>query len=221
MKIEIANIYDISMKIHHDMPVYKGKASKRPIHQVESDFRSGTTWETKLEINMHTGTHIDCPLHFFPGGGTIDNLKLEQVVTQCKVLNLEKVEEKITEEDLAAKNIRQGDFVLLKTKNSSLAILEEAFIYLDKTGAAYLQKTGVRGVGLDALGIERSQPEHETHKVLFGAGIVILEGLRLQDIKEGEYLLVAVPLNVAGAEAAPVRAILIEQTCLKKSRGVD
>jgi hypothetical protein len=62
---------------------------------------------------------------------------------------------------------------------------------------------------IDALGIERSQPNHDTHKILLGAEIVILEGLRLKEVEEGEYLLVAAPINVVGAEAAPVRAILI------------
>ena len=207
-------IYDISMKIYHDMPVYKGKTAKRPVLKVESDFKSGTVHETKLELNMHTGTHIDSSLHILPGGETIDNLELEKVVTQCKVLDLQNVDEKISEEHLAAKSIEARDFLLLKTKNSTLDILEGEFIYLDKTGAAYLKKMGVRGVGFDALGIERNQPEHETHKILLGAGIVILEGLRLKDVGEGEYLMVAAPINVIGAEAAPVRAILIEQASM-------
>jgi Kynurenine formamidase (EC 3.5.1.9) len=203
-------IYDISMKIQYDMPVYKGKTSKRPIHKVVSDFSSGTVYETKLELNMHTGTHIDMPLHFLQGGDTIDRLELDKVVTKCKVLDLTNVDEKIFIEHLAGKSIEEGDFILLKTKNSIQNILEEEFIYLDKTGADYLKKIGVRGVGIDALGIERSQPDHETHKILLGTGVVILEGLRLKEVEEGEYLLVAAPINVVGTEAAPVRAILIE-----------
>jgi len=203
-------IYDISMKIHHNMPVYKGKISKKPVLKVMSDFSSGTSFETKLELNMHTGTHIDRPLHFLPGGETIDQLELEEVVTKCQVLDFTNANGKIMKEHLAGKRIKEGDFILLKTKNSFLNILEGEFSYLDKTGADYLKKTGVRGVGIDALGIERSQSDHETHKILLGAGIVILEGLRLKEVAEGEYLLVAAPLNVVGAEAAPVRAILIE-----------
>lgn len=203
-------IYDISMKIHYNMPVYKGKISKRPVHKVVRDFSSGTDFETKLELNMHTGTHIDRPRHFLPGGETIDQLELEKVITKCQVLDFTNVDGEIMKEHLAGKRIEEGAFILLKTKNSILNILEGEFSYLDKTGADYLKKIGVRGVGIDALGIERSQPDHETHKILLGAGIVILEGLRLKEVAEGEYLLVAAPLNVVGAEAAPVRAILIE-----------
>lgn len=203
-------IYDISMKIFYDMPVYKGKTSKRPIMKVESDFLSGTVYETKLEMNMHTGTHIDRSLHILPDGSTIDTLDLEKVVTKCKVFDFSNMNGKISREHLREKNIDEGDFVLLKTKNSYLDILEDEFIYLDKTGADYLREKRIQGVGIDALGIERSQPEHETHTLLLGADIVILEGLRLKDIEEDEYLLVAAPINVVGAEAAPVRAILIK-----------
>lgn len=203
-------VYDISMSISYDMPVYKGKVSKRPVVKVESDFISGNVYETKLEINMHTGTHIDTPLHILQHGGTIDKLDLDKVVTACKVFDFKNVEGKISEEHLTTKNIQEGDFILLKTKNSYLDILEDEFIYLDNSGAEYLRNKRIIGVGIDALGIERSQPEHGTHKALLGAGIVILEGLRLQEIEEDEYLLVAAPLRVVGVEAAPVRALLIK-----------
>ncbi|MPM69580.1 Kynurenine formamidase [bioreactor metagenome] len=88
--------------------------------------------------------------------------------------------------------------------------MEDKFIYLDKSGAEYLREKKVIGVGIDALGIERSQPDHGTHKALLGAGIVILEGLRLRDIEEDKYLLFAAPLRLVGAEAAPARALLIK-----------
>ena len=203
-------VYDISMKIYYDMPVYKGKASKRPVIKAESDFTSGTVYETRLEMNMHTGTHIDAPMHILQSGNAIDTLELEKVVTKCKVFDFKDVEQRISREHLVEKNIVEGDFILLKTKNSYLDILEDEFIYLDRTGADYLKNKRIKGVGIDALGIERGQPEHETHKILLGAGIVILEGLRLKEIEEGEYLLVAAPINVIGAEAAPARALLIK-----------
>jgi arylformamidase len=103
--------------------------------------------------------------------------------------------------------------VLLKSRNSFEDILEGDFVYLDGTGAQHLKDRGVIGVGSDALGIERAQPAHETHKALLGCGIVILEGLRLADVPEGEYLLVAAPVKIR-AEAAPVRAILLEGMAL-------
>ncbi len=212
MKIttETMRIYDISMPVLSSMPVYKGKEEKRPELCIESDFRTGTAYESKLHMNLHTGTHIDRPLHMIPGGSTVESLDLSQVVTPCLVLDLKEVRDKISKEDLIGKRIPEGSFVLLKTGNSFEDILEKDFIYLDRTGAEYLKEHKVIGVGIDSLGIERSQPEHETHILLLGSGAVILEGLRLKEIEEGEYLLSAAPIMITGAEASPVRAYLIK-----------
>jgi arylformamidase len=203
-------IYDISMEISHSMPVYKGKEGKRPLLKVEKDHAASQVYESGIEMNLHTGTHVDAPLHMIVDGETIDSLDLAKVVTKCRVLDLTNAEEKISRRHLLDKSIRKGEFVLLKTLNSFRDILEGNFIYLDHDGADYLRSVGVSGVGIDALGIERAQPDHPTHKTLMEAGIVIIEGLRLADVSEGEYILSAAPLKIAGAEAAPARAVLIE-----------
>ncbi len=201
-------IYDISMTITPDMPVYKGRAEKRPHMSADSDFVTGTAYETRINMNLHTGTHIDAPLHFVEGGDTIDHMPLEKTVCKCRVIDVTHVTAGISSADLEGKLIEAGDFVLLKSRNSFENILEGDFVYLDGTGAQYLKEKGIAGVGSDALGIERAQPEHETHRALLGSDIVILEGLRLADVPEGEYLLIAAPVKIQ-AEAAPVRAILI------------
>lgn len=202
-------IYDISMKIKEDMPVYNGKEAKRPKIIVEHDFTSSSAYESRLEMNMHTGTHLDRSLHMIPGGTKIDTLRLEQVITKCKVLDMSNCEDRVTSEDLKDKNITEDDFILLKTRNSFEDILEGKFIYVDDSGAEFLRDRKIKGVGIDSLGIERSQPEHPTHIKLLESDIVILEGLRLKDIEEGEYFLIAAPIYVPEAEAAPVRAILL------------
>ena len=204
-------LIDISMEISPDMKVYKGRDAKRPLLTLDSDFSSGGSHESRIEMNLHTGTHLDAPLHMMPGGDTIESIPLEQVARSCKVLDLLRAAEKITAADLAEKDIRSDDFVLLKTRNSFEDILEGDFVYLDKTGAAYLRDKGVSGVGIDSLGIERAQPDHETHTILFSAGILILEGLRLAHVEEGEYFLVAAPLKIKGVDGAPVRAFLRER----------
>lgn len=203
-------IIDISMPITHDMPVYKGKEEKRPNLTVQSDFTTGTAYESRIDMNMHTGTHLDRSQHMIPNGTLIESLDLSKVVTECKVLDFTKVEDKITAEDLKTKNIEEGDFILLKTKNSYLDILEGDFIFLDRSGAQYLKDIKVKGAGTDGLGIERSQPDHETHKTLLEIDSVIIEGLRLKDVDEGKYFLFAAPIYIVGAEAAPLRAILLQ-----------
>ncbi|MGI6124070.1 MAG: cyclase family protein [Acetivibrionales bacterium] len=202
-------IYDISMEISHEMPVYKGRTEKRPVFKIDNDFNKGSAYETRLEMNLHTGTHLDAPLHMIEDGKNLDGFDLDKVITKCKVIDLTHVAEKVSKTDLEAKEIQMGDFILLKTRNSIENILEKDFIYLDKSGAEYLSGKKVKGVGIDALGIERAQPGHETHKILFSARIVILEGLKLDEVNEGEYFLFAAPVKIKGVEASPVRAVLI------------
>ena len=202
-------IYDISMEIHENMTVYKNKEEKRPQHTIT--VQKGDVTESRICTDMHTGAHIDAPLHMINGGDTIENLDLSKVITRCKVFDFTHISDKITREDLKDKNIEKGDFVIFKTRNSFREDFDFQFVYLEKSGAEFLKEKGVIGVGIDALGIERDQPEHETHKILFGSGIVILEGLRLKDVEEGEYFLFAAPLKIKGAEAAPTRAVLIKE----------
>jgi arylformamidase len=204
-------IYDISMEIHPGMPVYKNKEDKRPVLTVRNNLSGGGTYESRIQMDLHTGTHVDAPLHMLPGGATVDKIDPGKMVTKCKVFDFTGLPDRITRDDLARKDIQQGDFILLKTRNSYANHFDFAFVYLDGGGAAYLQNLEVAGVGIDALGIERNQPGHETHKLLFQAGIVILEGLMLGEVEEGEYLLVAAPLKIKGAESAPARALLLKE----------
>ncbi len=202
-------IYDISMSISPHMAVYKNKAEKRPIINTIREFPTSSTHESTIELDLHTGTHLDAPLHMIQGGNTVDETDLNRVIRECKVLDLTAVHTKITQADLINQVIVRGDFLLLKTKNSDDKIFKEDFIYLDHSGAQYLKDKEVVGVGIDALGIERNQPGHETHQLLLGNDIVILEGLRLSEVEAGTYFLIAPPLKISGVEAAPVRAVLI------------
>ncbi len=211
MNFDRFKLFDISMPITEDMPVYGGKEWKRPKITVDTDFSTGTVYESSVKMNMHTGTHLDRTRHMIRGGNTIDTLDPKELITACKVLDLTDVKEKLTEDSFKNKDIQEGDFILCKTRNSFEPILEHEFVFLEQSGARYLAERRIKGIGIDALGVERSQPGHETHLALMKIGAHILEGLRLADIEEGEYLLIAVPLNIVGAEAAPVRAVLLRQ----------
>lgn len=203
-------IMDISMEISEDMMVYKNREENRPRIQVTRDFIESSAYETTVTFGMHTGTHLDMPLHIIPEGNTLDDLKLNQVICACKVLDVTEAKGGITRKHLAEKDIQPDQFILLKTRNSFQDAFDFEFVYLEKSGAVYLKEKGVKGVGIDALGIERDQPDHDTHKTLLANNILILEGLRLADVPEGEYLLMAVPLKIKGTEASPVRAVLVD-----------
>ena len=204
-------IFDISMSIHPGMTVYKNKEAKRPILTITRDFVQGAgARETRITMDLHTGTHMDAPLHMIAGGRDSEIFTPDNTVARARVLDFTGVKDSIGPEDLKEKDICRGYFVLLKTQNSYEDFFNPDFVYLSQGGAEYLADRGVKGVGIDALGIERNQPGHETHKILLKKGILILEGLRLKDIPEGDYLLFAAPLKIAGVEAAPIRALLVQ-----------
>jgi arylformamidase len=199
---------DISMPIHPNMMVYKNKDEKKPIFQAINTLDSGGSYETLLTLNLHTGTHIDFPLHMQAGGNTSTGFSIHQLMTSVVVYDLSHLPEKIDEKDIQACGIQKGEFVLFKTRNSAISTFDFSFIYVSESAARYLAKLGVRGVGIDALGIERDQKDHQTHHILMNAGVIILEGLRLKDVHPGSYTMIALPLAIEGVEALPVRALL-------------
>lgn len=198
------------MPIFTGMPVYKNKPEKQPLINVIQDFDTHTARESRIQMDAHTGTHVDAPLHMVEGGSTLESITLEQLVGPCRVADLTHVEEGIGREHLESLELQAGERVLFKTRNSLSTEFDPGFVYLNADGAAYVCERGVALVGIDALGIERSQPEHETHKQLFAQGVVIIEGLRLQEVPAGSYLLIAAPLKLLGTEAAPARVLLLE-----------
>ncbi|BCU83109.1 cyclase [Polycladomyces abyssicola] len=203
-------VYDVSAPIYEGMPVYKNKPEKQPKIRVVQDFDTGKVRESRIDLDAHTGTHVDSPLHMVPEGGTMKTIPLDRLVGPCRVLNLTHVEGGITREHLEPHGIRRDDFVLFKTRNSMEDAFNFEFVFLAEDGARYLAEIGVRGVGIDALGVERSQPGHPTHKTLFAANIIIVEGLRLAEVNEGEYFMVAAPIKLVDTEAAPARVLLLK-----------
>ncbi len=212
-------LYDISMMVEPAMAVYKNKAEKRPQFEVARDFKNGSSYESRLGIDLHTGTHIDMPLHFIPDGASSEYFDPADMISSCLVLDFTGLDsDHITAADLKQKEhaagspknfIGAGETVLLKTANSAKEHFDHNFTYLEKSGAAYLVEKRVIGVGIDALGIERAQPDYHTHKQLLSAGIWIMEGLRLKEVPEGRYTLLAMPLKIRGTEAMPARAVLL------------
>ena len=209
-------LYDISMEISPTMPVYKGKEEKRPVFNVISSHDIGDTFETSITFDMHTGTHIDAPLHMIKNGKTMDYFGFENIFTNCLVLDLKDVEGGITIDDLKKAEvnsdikIRNNEVVLLQTKNS-YQNRDLNFIYLADSGAEYLVEMGVMGVGIDTPGIEREQEGHPTHKKLLSNNVFIIEGLNLKGVIAERYKLMLVPLKIKNVEAAPARAFLLER----------
>jgi arylformamidase len=175
------------------------------LERVVSLDEGGVVNLSRLEFGVHTGTHVDAPLHFISGGAAIEALALETLIGPARVLDL------TAADSLGASafdGFELGARVLLKTRNSELwerDDFSEDFLALDESGARRLVDEGVRLVGIDYVSIG----DEAAHKVLLGAGVIPVEGLDLRGVDAGEYRLVCAPLKLVGSDGAPARVLLI------------
>jgi arylformamidase len=170
-----------------------------------------------LSLGAHTGTHMDAPLHFIRDGVGLDVMPLDATIGPARVIEI-RAEESITPAELKPYRIRRGERILFKTRNSARVWktdeFDENFVYISKEAAQNLAELGVRTVGVDYLSVGGFRRDGvETHRALLGAGIWIIEGLNLSEVKPGKYELLCLPLKVLGGDGAPARAIL------KKAKG--
>ena len=167
---------------------------------------------TKMSMGVHTGTHMDAPLHFFKDGKSIDTMPLSATLGRARVIEIGDTES-IKPAELEQHNIQRGERILFKTINSTrywqpYTFVKE-FVYISQEAAQYLAKLQIQTVGVDYLsvgGFFKDGPE--THHALLGAGIWIIEGLNLAAVQAGEYDLICLPIKMMGSEGAPARAIL-------------
>lgn len=202
-------LIDISWPITQDMTAYKDRAVV--VFNYAKTFEKDNVRESVITLGSHSGTHIDAPSHFIADGTSIHEQFIEATCGPCIVIDCMDVTESITDEVLQHHTIEEGDIVLFKTRNSLLASnapFAYDFIYLAASGAEYLAAKKIKAVGIDYLGIERQQPNHETHLALMRNRIAIIEGLRLAKVESGSYMLWCFPLAMQGLEAAPARAVL-------------
>ncbi|MBI5649386.1 MAG: cyclase family protein [Chloroflexi bacterium] len=207
--------YDISIPITPTMPTYPGDpaVSIEPILQIaQGDAANVSRWS----FGNHTGTHVDPPAHFIPGGITIDQLDLRTLYGAARVVDLTRVETIITARDLERARIpHRATRVLFKTRNSELWArpgFQKNFIALAPDAARWLVARKVKLVGIDYLSVEAFDARAPaTHRTLLGAGVIVIEGLNLRDIAPGNYTLACLPLNVENGDGSPARAILIEK----------
>lgn len=204
----MSHIIDISMTIEESMQVWKNYEAKKPTIKTVQSHDEGKPQESVLSLNVHTGTHVDAPLHMLADGDTIETVTLEQLVGPARVLDLTHAVDPISKDDLAPFAIQPGERILLKTSSSLREDFDLNFPFVREDGAAYLAEIGVTLVGIDSLGIERAQTEYPTHRTLMRKGVIIVEGLRLKHVEPGNYGLVIAPLKLTGIDAAPARAFL-------------
>ena len=192
-------IIDVTVPIQPDMPVYPGDPEvSLTLEQSIADGASANV--SRLDFGLHTGTHVDAPVHFIVGAPGAETLPLDVLVGPALV-----VEAPDLEDDVA---LPQGvERILFKTRNSELwanQAFSEDFVAVGLPLARRLAESRVRLVGIDYLSIG----DEEVHELLLGLGIVVVEGLDLRSVAAGGYRLICAPLKVVGADGAPARVLL-------------
>lgn len=194
-------IYDISQEVF-SCQVFPGDPA--PKKEVIKKISEGSVSNlSAFSMCSHNGTHVDAPNHFVDNGKKIDEMGLENFVGMAYVAEHEGM---VTAEDATAiiERARKADvdcakIILIK---GEIEVIDEA--------AAVFAGAGLKLIGVESQTIGPEDGRYEVHRILLGAEVVILEGIRLGAVKEGKYFLSAAPINLGGCEGAPCRAVLVD-----------
>ncbi|HZW54876.1 MAG TPA: cyclase family protein [Nitrososphaerales archaeon] len=202
---------DISVGLREGMVHWPGNPPFL-IERVTDMSRGDSANVSKLSMGSHTGTHVDAPVHFIPGGKSLDEIPVEAMIGPARIIEIAN-KEKITQEELEGCKIQGDERILFRTVNSLRAwnsdTFVEDFVFISKEAASYLASLRVRTVGVDYLSVGGFKSDAvETHRALLGAGVCIIEGLDLSRVIAGSYELICLPIKVVGGDGAPARVLV-------------
>jgi len=206
-------IYDVSVPLTNNTPIWPSGPPIRfsPKSHLSRD-GSYEVNETVIEMGSHMGTHIDAPYHFISDGKRLHEIPLELLIGRATVFEIPGVRS-IGVKELTSLSWNGVERVLFKTENSKHwqdGAFYENFVYLEPDGAEFLVDRGIRLVGIDYLSIEKFKAaRHLTHLTLLSKNIVVIEGLDLSRVSQGDYTIYALPLNLRDTDGGPTRVILI------------
>lgn len=202
---------DISVPLRDSMVHWPSDPPVR-IKRVEDIEKGDTANMSVISMGTHSGTHVDAPIHFIKEGKGVDNMPLDTVIGRARVTEIGDPES-IKPEELRRHDIRRGERILFKTRNSSELWQKdefvEDFVFISDAAADFLVNRGIRLVGIDYLSVGSFKHGGSyVHKKLLSGGIWIIEGLNLSNVTSGKYDLICLPLRIVGGDGAPARAIL-------------
>ncbi len=209
-------ILDITLTITPDLPTWPGdpKVVLRRVNKMEDGANANVS---RLDMGVHTGTHVDAPFHFIPDGLAVETLPLDVLTGTAWVVRIPDEVRVITREILEKVRLpEQGERILFRTRNSQywqdgVKTFQTDFVGIDAGGAQYLVDRGVQLVGVDYLSVAPYKLSRPTHQVLLKARVVVVEGLDLSKVDAGRYQLVCLPLKLGGSDGAPARAVLFRE----------
>jgi len=208
-----SKLYDISIPIQPGMPQWPGDdpVAERALLRTPDDVAN----VTQLILTTHTGTHVDPPRHFVHGGATIDEVPLERWVGPCWVADLTGCGPEVEAGELEVADIPEGtERLILKTTNTRLwraspTAFVEDYVGLSLDAARWVVEHGIRLIGIDYLSIGGMRTTNvETHQLLLGNDVIIVEGLDPDAIAPGRYELLCFPLKIRDGDGAPARVAL-------------
>ncbi len=205
---------DVTWPITPEMVVWPGQpqTERRRTSSMEEGKSSNVS---TLTMSVHTGTHMDAPLHFYQDGADITAAPFEAMFGPVRVAEI--IGEVISSAQIRAYEARAGELkpgerLFFKTKNSARDWLTEPFdenyIAVSAEAASYLAERETALVGVDYLSVAPFAATYHTHRILLGAGIWVIEGLDLRNVREGQFELAALPLKIVGGDASPIRVLL-------------
>ena len=202
--------HDVTVPVRTGMVHYPGDPP------VQLDFtkdieRGDPVTLSHMSLGVHTGTHVDAPLHFIPKTPGVDRIPIETLIGAARLIDVPDAEA-VTADLLAPHEIGSGERILIRTRNSQRCWKTDEFVadysYLTVDAAELLAQERVRLVGVDYLSVGRGETNPEVHRALLGAGIVILEGLDLSKLSPGLHDLICLPLKLVDRDGSPARALL-------------
>lgn len=208
-------IFDITLTITNDMPVWPGDINVK-LGRVKKIEEGASDNLSRISMGVHTGTHMDAPFHFVADGRKIDELSLDQYIGKVQVVQFADDVNLITESELKAQKLDPDiKRILFRTRNSqhwqkNEKVFKKDFVAISEDGAKYLAKLGYVFVGIDYLSVGPFVNSKPTHDALLQAGMALLEGADLSQVSPGVYMMYALPLKLGQTEGAPTRAILVE-----------
>ncbi len=155
---------------------------------------------TAFSMCAHNGTHIDAPFHFINDGSRVDDIELEAFVGKCSVFKAS---------GMIARDRAEAFLKKAKSGDAAQRLLFGGSAIISAEAAEVFAGGGVKLIGCESQTVGDPDAPAEVHKILLGAGTVILEGAVLKDVSEGVYFLSCAPLKLGGADGAPCRAYLM------------
>lgn len=163
-----------------------------------------------LTLSPHTGAHADAPLHYDPAGAAVGALDLAPYLGRCRVVHAIGCGPLVQPRHLqhALQGLPQR--VLVRTyRHAPVAHWDPDLPAYAPATVSLLADLGVQLIGIDTASIDpASSKTLDSHQVIRQRGLRVLENLVLDEVPEGDYELIALPLKLMSADASPVRAVL-------------